>query len=286
MFILKQYNMDYYNIIGVDKNSSQEEIKKAYRKKSLLLHPDRPNGNNEDFVKLNTAYETLSDVNKKTNYDNSMFRQQIPIDPINELFNIFNHRGGDNIFRKFNETINLPMPIIRTLHISLEDSYNGVSMPIDIKRYIFNNNIKEEENETLYITIPQGIDNNEIIKINKKGNIDENGNEGCIKIYIKLVNNTDFIRKGIDLYQKKDITLRDCLCGFNYDIKHINGKSYSLQNKKGNIISPNFKKGIEGLGMIRDGIKGRLYIEYNILFPKTISEEKLSILEEALKLDY
>lgn len=59
---------DYYDILGVSKNASNEEIKKAYRKKALEHHPDR-GGNQEEFKKINEAYQVLSDPQKKNTYD-------------------------------------------------------------------------------------------------------------------------------------------------------------------------------------------------------------------------
>lgn len=61
-------NKDYYKVLGVNKTASQEEIKKAYRRLALQYHPDR-GGNQEKFKEVNEAYQTLSDVNKRSQYD-------------------------------------------------------------------------------------------------------------------------------------------------------------------------------------------------------------------------
>ena len=58
--------MDYYKVLGVSENSSQGDIKKAFRKLSLKHHPDR-GGDAEEFKKINEAYSTLGDVEKKKN---------------------------------------------------------------------------------------------------------------------------------------------------------------------------------------------------------------------------
>ena len=57
--------MDYYNILGVDKTASQDQIKKAYRKLSLQFHPDKKTGNAEKFKQINEAYQILGDEEKK-----------------------------------------------------------------------------------------------------------------------------------------------------------------------------------------------------------------------------
>jgi len=61
--------MNYYECLGVSKEATADEIKKAFRKKSLLLHPDKPNGDAEKFKKINEAYQTLGDPQKKNIYD-------------------------------------------------------------------------------------------------------------------------------------------------------------------------------------------------------------------------
>ena len=61
--------MNYYECLGINKNASKDEIKKAFRKLSLQHHPDRPNGNSEKFKQINEAYETLGDHQKKKMYD-------------------------------------------------------------------------------------------------------------------------------------------------------------------------------------------------------------------------
>ena len=72
MYYFIKMESEYYNILGVAKNASAEEIKKAYRKKAMELHPDRHGGDKTkeaEFKKLNEAYSVLSDPQKKSNYD-------------------------------------------------------------------------------------------------------------------------------------------------------------------------------------------------------------------------
>ena len=59
---------DYYHLLGVTKSASQDEIKKAFRKKAHTLHPDK-GGDAEQFKKVNEAYQTLSDADKRRQYD-------------------------------------------------------------------------------------------------------------------------------------------------------------------------------------------------------------------------
>ena len=71
---------DYYSILGIARNASSEDIKKAYRKLAIKYHPDKNNGDKESerkFREVSEAYETLSDQDKKRRYDNpDPFRSQ------------------------------------------------------------------------------------------------------------------------------------------------------------------------------------------------------------------
>ncbi|EKE19203.1 MAG: hypothetical protein ACD_9C00095G0005, partial [uncultured bacterium] len=61
--------IDYYKVLGVDKNSSDDEIKKAYRKLAHKFHPDKSGGDAEKFKEINAAYQVLSDKSKRQQYD-------------------------------------------------------------------------------------------------------------------------------------------------------------------------------------------------------------------------
>ena len=85
--------MNYYDILGINKNSSQEEIKKAYRKLSLKYHPDKPTGDESKFKEINEAYSNLSDLEKKRIYDgggNNLRRTfSSPTGGFDDIFNMF-----------------------------------------------------------------------------------------------------------------------------------------------------------------------------------------------------
>ena len=182
-----------------------------------------------------------------------------------------------NIKKMATNLFNKPAPIVKTIEITLKEAYSGKSHPLPIKRWIMENGVKVFEEETIYIKIPPGVDNNEIIKSIGTGNAISDENKGDIKVFIKIVQKADslFVRRGLDLYYVKTLTLKEALVGFKFNFDHLNGENYMINNEK-TVIPPSFKKTIKGLGMKRHESIGDLIIEFVIEFPKELSEEARS----------
>ena len=310
----------FYNILGVPETASKDEIKKAYRSLSLKLHPDRNPNNSEavsKFQKINEAYETLGDEQKKEEYDmmnkNPFLRMAsqggggVPFQDMDELFsalfgNVLGsmpgvkqqgmnfggppgmHFGGPRIhvFRGGNPQLQKPTPIIKTVTINMEQVLTGGTIPVDIERWLIEGENKVFENETVYVTIPKGVDDNEIIILRDKGNILNDEIKGDLKLFIKVENTTQFERKGLDLIIKKQISLKDALCGFSFELKYINGKVYTLNNNSGSIIPPEYVKIIPNMGLTREGHTGNLLIHFQVQFPEKLTEEQIKLLKEIL----
>ena len=175
-----------------------------------------------------------------------------------------------------------PTPIVKTITINMEQVLNGGNVPVDVERWIIENDLKVFENETLYVAIPQGIDDNEIIILKNKGNVLSDECRGDVKLFIKVENNTEFERHGLDLLINKTISLKEALCGFSFELKYINGKTYTLNNTLGNIIPPNYKKVIMNMGLTREGRIGNLIIHFIVEFPEKMEVSKLEELNNIL----
>lgn len=304
----------FYKILGVDETATKEEIKKAYRSLSMKHHPDKNRSNPDStrlFQKITEAYETLGDEEKRKEYDmmnNNPFMRMGGFNggmevPIEEVFGAFfngmpfgmpgmpgmagMHGPNVRIFRNgvpvnFNNSLQKPTPIIKNVTIDIGTVLTGVTMPIEIERWIIEQGNKVFEKETIYVDIPKGIDDNEIILLRDKGNVATENCKGDIKLFIKVENNSEFIRNGLDLTIERNISLKDALCGFSFELKYINGKTYTLNNNSGNIIPDRYKKIIPNMGLVREGHTGNLNIIFNIDFPSNLSEDKISKLREIL----
>jgi DnaJ family protein A protein 2 len=125
------------------------------------------------------------------------------------------------------------------------------------------------------VNVPQGIDDNEIIILRDKGNVLNDNVKGDVKIFVKITNETEFKRSGLDLVLEKNISLKESLCGFTFEINYIDGKSYTLNNNKGNIIPSEYKKVYPGMGLTRGEHKGNMVIHFHVKFPEKLSDEQI-----------
>jgi DnaJ-class molecular chaperone len=182
----------------------------------------------------------------------------------------------------FQQAMQKPSPIVKNVMVNIEQILTGTTIPIDIERWIVENGNKVFEKETLYVVIPQGIDDNEIIIVRDKGNFVNENCKGDVKIFVKITNNTDFKRSGLDLILEKEISLKEALCGFSFEIKYINGKTYTLNNSIGNIIQSEHQKIIQGLGLKRENHVGNLIVVLRVKFPEKLSEDQIEKLKQFL----
>jgi DnaJ-class molecular chaperone len=307
-------NESFYNILEIPETANPNEIKQAFRKLSMKYHPDK--NNNIDatskFQKISEAYSVLSDVDKKREYDMSL-RLNLNLNPgfkndIDEIFSglfgmpfPFNQMGGMGpmnsgmgmgmgpnvrIFHNgvpLNRAMQKPVPIIQNVTISIDKILTNTTIPIDIERWLIHNENKVFEKETLYVDIPKGIDDGEIIILRNKGNIINDDLKGDVKLFVKIDNNSEFKRHGLDLIYEKTITLKEALCGFSFPIKSINNTMYTINNTSGVIIYNGYQKIIPQMGLSRDEHVGNLIIVFQVKFPDKLSPETIN---ELMKLHF
>jgi DnaJ-class molecular chaperone len=345
---------DYYKTLGVDEKASEDELKKSYRRLSMLHHPDK-NGNTDEskqkFQELNNAYETLSDANKRRMYDmmrrggggghgghgmppggghpfehvfhfgggggagpgmRSQFPPGIPEELLHMLFGQgmgggHGHGQGQGpkvVFQSFNPGMRGgggPMPqqtpgmpprfqtqatppesIIKTVSLTLEQCFNGCTIPLEIDRQIPDNDIVKIEKETIHAQIPKGVLQGDTIILNECGHMNEHGMKGDIRIIVNILQHPVFKVEHLDLHIEKNIPLKLALCGFDFEIHHLNGKVFKLANKPGNVIKPGSIKTIPGLGLEKNGETGTLKIKFNVDFPDTLTSEQIQVLSNGL----
>ncbi len=222
--------------------------------------------------------------------------------PFDDLLNLFNSsspyfQSADN-FGPFdiytasipfpphmNQSKHIDTPTLEDIHVDQEidfdDSYHGCCVPILVEREIISNaDVKRKETEKIYLTIQKGVDHDEIITIENKGNVYQDKTSN-IKVHIKVKDHIHFKRSGIHLVLPKTISFKESLCGFDFMLEHLNGKSNKLSSSRGNIIQNGDKKVIKGMGFERNDKKGDLIILFHVNHPEhKLNEEQLKLIEE------
>ena len=270
----------YLNLLELDNLSDLNTIKKSYRRLSLKYHPDKNPYNTNKFQEITEAYEYLIkhfDEIKNEKFNNEDLNKRSDKSIIQK-----NSYDTDDYNNIYNNVLSIyKQDIIIYINLTYEESYNGCQKPVKITRKILQNNIVTSENETLYVNIPKGTDNDEIIVIENKGNID-NFNKTNVKIFIKLLKHNLFERDGLDIIYKLNISFKESLVGVNKIFKHLNNKYYKINSKKGEIVSNTSEKILDNLGFKRNDYYGNMIIKFNIDYNYKFNETQLERLLEIL----
>lgn len=311
---------NHYETLGIPKTATEKEIKQAFRALSMKFHPDKvktksqeeQNEANQKMQEINSANEVLSDPQQREMYDmeangnpfgNHPFgnpfaspfagNQTMHFAPgVNILEMLFGQGGAEmhgmhgipgmpGMF--FQRHIQKPEPIVKVIHITLKQAYTGTSVQVDFERWIQEEELKINENETIHINIPQGIDDNETILIQGSGNIINMGGKsikGDVHIQIHVSNETEFKRNKNDLFYKKTITLKEALCGFKFKLDHLNGNQLGLNVNI--VLFTGAKQVFKNLGMVREGIAGNLVLDFEVKFPETLTPEQKDAISNIL----
>jgi DnaJ family protein B protein 4 len=139
-------------------------------------------------------------------------------------------------------------PVIKDIEITMAQSYTGLT-------------VENPLNPTMSIHIPAGIrDGNNIVI--------QNANGPDVHLHIRVTNNTQFIRQGNDLVYKHKVSLKEALCGFKFQIDHLNGNKLNLNVNV--VVFSGAKQIIKQLGFPG----GDLIIEFEVAFPEHLSQEQ------------
>jgi DnaJ-class molecular chaperone len=291
---------DYYKTLGVNKNSSKDEIKKAFRKLAHQYHPDKKDGNEQKFKEVNEAYSVLSDDQKRAQYDQfgqtfnssgggfnqnagfggfdfsnfnqgfSQNGQSFEFDLNDILGSFFGGRGG---FGRMKKGADVSMDI----EIDFKDSIFGVSKEINVN---YRNSSKKE---SVKIAIPAGIDNGEMMRVRGKGEPIEGGKPGDLYIKIHVKSHKTLRKEGINLFTELQIKLTEAINGVQKEIETLE----KIENVKIKIPA-GIKHGeilrLKELGVPTvNGRRGDLLIRIMISMPTKLSkkaQEAVGILEK------
>jgi curved DNA-binding protein len=253
--------MDYYSILGVDRNADQNQIKQAYRTLVKQHHPDH-GGDAEQFKRVNQAYETLKDPASRQQYDNpqAQFDGNFAGHPFEDLFS--------SIFRQQRRQMRNRDIRIR-VDIDLKDCLTGKSL---IVSYMLGNG----EQSNITIEIPPGIKTSDTIRYQGLGdNSIGQLPRGELHAVINVINPSGWQRDNNDLVINKTINVLDLMTGCATIVETLEGGKVSLNIPRG--TKPETTFSIKGYGIpdVNTKARGNLYVKIkadvpNILDPNII----------------
>lgn len=254
--------MSHYETLGVPKTATSDDIKKAYRKLASQHHPDK-GGDTATFQKIQAAYETLSDPNKKAEYDNPRpqfdggfpggFQFHTQGFDINDIFSqVFGGmRGAPQQPRQ---------QVFRTVvSVSLEDAYNGAT-----------NNIKLQTPtgvKMVKIEVPKGIDNGGQLRY-------ENIIEGAsLIVEFRIAPHLKFDRRGHDLYCTHHISVLDLIVGTKFEFTTLSGKTLEVSVPAQTQPHMQLKVAGQGMPIQNSNVYGDQIILLKPVIPANINDE-------------
>jgi len=275
----------------VNRDASTEDIKKAYEKLALKWHPDR-NSENEDvatkkFKEIAEAYEVLSNEDKRKIYDKygyeglsrssgsgSSYAHFNETDPFSIFDEIFSGFPGFS-FRASRGTRKVQPTKIR-LECSLEQVFTGCSKKVSVQRSTTDaNGFRHEVTKTFEVQIKPGWTTGMAITYEKQGDEYYGAISGDVIFVIEEKSHKYFRREKDDLHYDCNLTLRNALLGAKISVPFLDGKTIDVNIPQ--IIDPKYVHCVNGRGMPSrrvEGHSGDLFIHFNILFPKKLTDAK------------
>lgn len=263
--------MDYYNTLGVNRNASQEEIKKAYRSLAMKHHPDR-GGDTAKFKEVEEAYRTLSDEQSRSEYDNPAPQFGGGGFHFGGGAQGFEHMFGDLFGFRAQRQPQMNRSLQLQTSINLEDAFYG-------KELIANVTLPSGREQTINVKIPKGIHEGTTLRLSGMGDDTVPGlPRGDILLSVHIINHPMFSRQGDDLVAEHEITCIDAMTGGNIVVIGIDGKRLETAVPAG--IQNESILGLAGHGMPNfndSGRRGRLLIKIKIRIPQVSEDQKIQL---------
>jgi len=352
---------DYYEVLGVSKGATKDEIKKAYRKLSKKYHPDinKEEGADEKFKEISEAYEILSDENKRANYD--QFGHDGPQSGFGgqgfggQDFSGFGGGGFEDIFSSFfgggrqQRDPNAPRKgddLQYTMTVTFDEAVFGSEKEISIRKDVScqtcdgvgakpgtkkktcqycsgaghvsveQNTIlgrvrtekvcpvcsgsgqefeepcptckgkgTENKNVKIKVTIPEGVDNEQQIRLAGEGGPGENGGpQGDLYVVFRVKPSEKFERDGDDIYYSLNVSIAQATLGDEVKVPTLNS-SVMLTIPAGTQTGKQFRLKEKGIKNVHGYGYGDLFINIKVVTPSKINERQKELLREFAEID-
>ncbi len=291
----------FYDILGVGRKATQEEIKKAFRKLAVKHHPDA-GGDEQKFKEISEAYDTLSDEAKRAEYDQRLLFGGIPSGDFGgsggrnrgyasagfsgnfsdafgdgfagfDIGSIFGGMRGSNMPQKGQD-------VALNIEVTAKEGFEGSSRNISYK-------LSNGDVETVKVTIPAGAQNGGKFRYKKRGEYGVNGGErGDLIVTTNVAAHPVFKREGADVRIDVPVTFTEAALGCTLEIPTPEGKNVRIKVPAGSQDGKTFRIKDMGVPNVkRKGTKGALYATIHVSVPSTLSKEEEDLLKKLQPLE-
>jgi DnaJ-class molecular chaperone len=273
--------MDYYATLGIQRNASDAEIKKAYRSMAMKYHPDR-GGDEKKFKEISQAYEYLSDPQKKQIIDlggdpnaqqgaggfgQSPFEFHFNSGNMNDIFGNFGFGGFGRQPQRRNRSLNV------NVEITLEDVLNGKDFTAEVSI--------PGKNKMINIQIPPGIEHGQQIRYEGMGDDSIPGlKPGDLLVNIVVREHGRYRREGTSLIIEREVNVWDAILGASIDIQTLDNKTLSIKLPPGTQPDTVLSCKGEGLPNMRTRQRGNMLIRIKVSIPKILNPEQINLIQQ------
>jgi DnaJ-class molecular chaperone len=274
---------DLYQILGVNKNATEEEIKQAYRKLAMKHHPDR-GGDEKQFQEIKNAYEVLSDPVRKQQHDNpGPFHHHHGNHEHSHFEFHFGGGGPQDIFAQFFNQGFGAHPFQRQprknkdlrvrLGVDLASTLQSQEKTISVQT-------TKGDRFTVDVSIPRGIDDGTTIKFSQLGdNFFDTLTRGDLYVVISVNPDSRYEIAGNNLVTQVEIDSLQAMLGLETQVTGIDGKVFAIRIPQG--CQYGTRLGLQGQGLyqLNSHIRGDLIVDIKIKTP-VLNEKQLELLRQ------